>query len=80
VIDHLRAVAGVEVAAVIRETLRDGAGRRKVSLRARDGGADVSAIARKRGGGGHRGAAGFESDDSPEAIEAFLEAELQPAG
>jgi phosphoesterase RecJ-like protein len=80
VIDHLRSVVGVEVAAVIRETLRDGAGRRKVSLRARDGGTDVSAIARKRGGGGHRGAAGFESDESAEAIEAFLEAELEPAG
>lgn len=36
------------------------------SLRSRDGGVDVSEIAEARGGGGHRGAAGFESQ-SPAA-------------
>lgn len=34
-------------------------GRRKWSLRSRDGGVDVSEIAAARGGGGHRNAAGF---------------------
>jgi phosphoesterase RecJ-like protein len=37
-------------------------GQRKVSLRATDGRIDVSIIARKLGGGGHRQAAGFTTD------------------
>lgn len=35
-------------------------GKRQWSLRSRDGGVDVSAVARALGGGGHRNAAGFE--------------------
>jgi uncharacterized protein len=35
-------------------------GKTQWSLRSRDGGVDVSEVARKRGGGGHRNAAGFE--------------------
>lgn len=35
-------------------------GKRQWSLRSRDGGVDVSEIARAHGGGGHRNAAGFE--------------------
>lgn len=35
-------------------------GKRVWSLRSRDGGVDVSEIAKKHGGGGHRNAAGFE--------------------
>lgn len=35
-------------------------GKRVWSLRSREGGIDVSEVARKRGGGGHRNAAGFE--------------------
>ncbi len=35
-------------------------GKRVWSLRSRDGGIDVSEVAKKRGGGGHRNAAGFE--------------------
>jgi phosphoesterase RecJ-like protein len=72
VIDHLRAVEGVEVAALIREPREPNGPARKVSLRARAGGVDVSAIARRRGGGGHVGAAGFSTDDSVEDIVAFL--------
>lgn len=37
-------------------------GKRQWSLRSRDGGIDVSEIAKKFGGGGHRNAAGFEED------------------
>ena len=72
VVDALRAVRGVDVAGLIRE--RDGgAGPRfKISLRARAGGVDVSAIARVRGGGGHIGAAGFSSDEEVDEIVAFL--------
>ena len=38
------------------------------SLRSRDGGDDVSEIAEKFGGGGHAGAAGFQSDKLPEDL------------
>lgn len=37
-----------------------GDGKKVWSLRSRDGGIDVSEVAKKRGGGGHRNAAGFE--------------------
>ncbi len=36
-------------------------GKTQWSLRSRDGGVDVSEVAKKRGGGGHRNAAGFET-------------------
>jgi bifunctional oligoribonuclease and PAP phosphatase NrnA len=60
IIDHLRAVEGTKVAALVRE-LRGAERRdqRKVSLRATDDEVDVSIIARAQGGGGHRRAAGF---------------------
>ena len=73
VVDALRAIEGVELAALVREP-RDRSGpARKVSLRSRGGGIDCSAIARERGGGGHPGAAGFSTDESVEEIVAFLE-------
>jgi phosphoesterase RecJ-like protein len=74
VIDHLRAVQGTKVAALIRE-LNDGepaSGRRKVSLRATDDEVDVSAIAREQGGGGHRRAAGFTTTMDVEPLIEFL--------
>lgn len=37
-------------------------GKTQWSLRSRDGGIDVSEVAQRRGGGGHRNAAGFEFD------------------
>jgi phosphoesterase RecJ-like protein len=63
IVDHLRAVRGTKVAALIRD-VRTGChtGARKVSLRATDDDVDVSAIARAFGGGGHRRAAGFSSE------------------
>ena len=73
VVDALRAIEGVDLAALVREP-RDRSGpARKVSLRSRAGGLDCSAIARERGGGGHPGAAGFSTDESVEEIVAFLE-------
>jgi bifunctional oligoribonuclease and PAP phosphatase NrnA len=76
IIDYLRAVEGADMAALIREPPRsDGPGRR-VSLRASTDELDVSAIARKSGGGGHRQAAGFSSDDSIEEITKFIEREF----
>ena len=73
IIDYLRAVEGADMAALIREP-RDGP--RRISLRASNDELDVSAIARKSGGGGHRQAAGFSSDDSIEEITEFIQREF----
>ena len=73
IIDHLRAVQGTKVAALARElTGADSAGRSKVSLRATDGAVDVSLIARAQNGGGHRQAAGFATQMSPDELVTFL--------
>jgi bifunctional oligoribonuclease and PAP phosphatase NrnA len=81
VIDHLRAVRGTAMAALVRDRLAapgeaaeapDGARLRKVSLRASDMSVDVSAIARAQGGGGHRRAAGFSTSLEQAELIAFL--------
>ncbi len=73
VIDSLRAVAGVEMSALISEPPeRD---RRRVSLRSARDRLDVSEVARAAGGGGHRQAAGFASDLSVEELIVFLRKE-----
>jgi len=75
-IDYLRMAEGAEMVAMIREPpLREGAARR-ISLRASNDELDVSAIARKSDGGGHRQAAGFSSDDSVEEITQFIHDEF----
>jgi phosphoesterase RecJ-like protein len=76
IIDFLRAVEGADMAALIREPPRGGSPARRVSLRASHDELDVSAIARAAGGGGHRQAAGFSSDDSIEEITGFLRQEF----
>jgi phosphoesterase RecJ-like protein len=77
-IDHLRALRGTAVAALVRERLSNGAGRapRKVSLRASDDRVDVSKIARTQGGGGHRQAAGFDTAMSHEDLVGFLREQI----
>lgn len=72
IIDSLRAVEGAKVAALIREPPRDGSPVRKISLRTSVDEIDVSAIARKSEGGGHRQAAGFASDLSVAEITDFI--------
>ena len=76
VIDHLRALHGTAVAALVRDRIGedegDGVQQRKVSLRASDDRVDVSRIARAQGGGGHRQAAGFSTTLETEALVAFL--------
>src|SRR5262245_19996929 len=62
IIDYLRAVEGADMAALIREPPRGGSPARRVSLRSSLDELDVSAIAHRAGGGGHRQAAGFSSD------------------
>jgi phosphoesterase RecJ-like protein len=82
IIDYLRAVEGAEMAVLIREPpRRDGAGpTRRISLRSSVDELDVSAIARRSGGGGHRQAAGFSSDASVEEITEFVRREFAAAG
>jgi phosphoesterase RecJ-like protein len=78
VIDHLRAVQGTAVAALVRERGLNGAERplNKVSLRASDERVDVSRIARLQGGGGHRQAAGFETAMSHDELVGFLREQI----
>jgi len=73
IVDSLRSSAGVEVAALVKEQSRGP--RVRVSLRSN--GHDVSAIAALQGGGGHRMAAGFSSDDGPEEVTTWLSSELE---
>jgi bifunctional oligoribonuclease and PAP phosphatase NrnA len=82
IIDYLRAVEGAEMAVLIREPpRRDGEGpTRRISLRSSVDELDVSAIARRSGGGGHRQAAGFSSDASVEEITEFVRREFAAAG
>jgi bifunctional oligoribonuclease and PAP phosphatase NrnA len=77
IIDHLRAIEGAVVAAVVRDQSDSGRPSRKVSIRSTDGRVDVSAIARVHGGGGHRRAAGFGTDLSYEQVVEFLTAEIE---
>jgi bifunctional oligoribonuclease and PAP phosphatase NrnA len=78
VIDHLRAVEGTRLAALVRDRLGGpgNGGTRKVSLRAGDDAIDVSAIARAQGGGGHRQAAGFSTELSYDELVSFLREQL----
>jgi bifunctional oligoribonuclease and PAP phosphatase NrnA len=81
IIDYLRAVEGAEMAVLIREPPRTGGQgpSRRVSLRSSVDELDVSAIARRSGGGGHRQAAGFSSDASIDEITEFVRREYAAA-
>ena len=77
-VDHLRAVRGTLVAGLVREVAGNGSvpSVHKVSLRATDDRIDVSLIARRMGGGGHRQAAGFATEMSHEQTVRFLREQL----
>jgi phosphoesterase RecJ-like protein len=78
IVDHIRALEGTCVAALVREQLKAGReGVMKVSLRASADEVDVSVIARKEGGGGHRQAAGFSTTRSLPDLTAFLREEIE---
>jgi bifunctional oligoribonuclease and PAP phosphatase NrnA len=76
IIDFLRAVEGADMAVLIREPPRQDGPARRVSLRASVDELDVSAIARKAGGGCHRQAAGFSSESSIDEITEFVRREF----
>ena len=64
------------MAATIREPPEPPDAQRRISLRSSSDELDVSAIARKRGGGGHRLAAGFSTAESIDEIKAFMRDEF----
>jgi phosphoesterase RecJ-like protein len=72
IIDHLRAVDGAELVALVRELPSGAQHARKGSLRSHPDGVDVTAIARSFGGGGHRRAAGFSTDLGMDEITARI--------
>jgi phosphoesterase RecJ-like protein len=79
IIDYLRAVEGAMVAALIREPPRGNGPLHRVSLRASVDEIDVSVIARKSDGGGHRQAAGFSSELALEDLKRFIVEEFELA-
>jgi bifunctional oligoribonuclease and PAP phosphatase NrnA len=79
VIDELRRVKGVELAMTVREPPEPPDAPRRISMRSASDALDVSAIARQRGGGGHRRAAGFSSDATIEEIIEFVRSQFADA-
>jgi len=77
IIDHLRSIEGTKVAALVRDLGDRGRAARKVSLRSSGGEMDVSAMARKHGGGGHKRAAGFSTDLEMSELIGFLCGEVE---
>jgi bifunctional oligoribonuclease and PAP phosphatase NrnA len=77
IIDHLRSIEGCKVAAMVRDKGDRDRAARKVSLRSSGGEIDVSAMARKHGGGGHKRAAGFSTDLELEELVNFLCGEVK---
>ena len=77
IIDTLRRIEGVRVAALVRETCRAGRVETKVSLRSTDGRVNVAAVAQKRGGGGHLRAAGFVSDEDVRVVIGWIENQIE---
>lgn len=75
IIDTIRSVSGVRVAALLRERMGDGGGLFKGSLRSTDGTVDVASIAHVWSGGGHRQAAGFNAPGPLEDLVTRVEQE-----
>ncbi len=78
-IDTIRCIEGVKVAALVRERARGGSVEAKVSLRSTDGSVSVGAIAALRGGGGHVRAAGFTSAEDVGSVLAWIEGRVKAA-
>ena len=76
IIDYLRQTEGARLVALIREPPTEGGPRHRVSLRSDSDAVDVSAIARKSDGGGHRRAAGFSCELPVDQIVEFIRREF----
>jgi bifunctional oligoribonuclease and PAP phosphatase NrnA len=77
IIDSLRRIQGVRVAAIARSRSRNGRPETKVSLRSTDGFIDVAALAAKQGGGGHVRAAGFTSEEELQPVLEWIERQVE---
>ena len=77
IIDGIRTVAGIRVAALFREKVVDGASEFRLSLRSPDGSVDVSDVAHIWDGGGHVRAAGYTIRADAEEAVAALEKEIE---
>lgn len=77
IIDTLRRIHGVRVAALVREKSGGDKVQSKASLRSTDGGIDVAELAQKRGGGGHARAAGFTADEDVATVVAWIESQVE---
>lgn len=75
-IDHIRAIEGVDVALVFEEA---GEQLTRVSLRSKDPQIDVAAIAQQFGGGGHKAAAGARILGNPLGVQRRLLAAVKKA-
>lgn len=78
IVDQLRRIQGVRVAAFLRERDTDGVEECKVSLRSTDGSVDVAAIAGEQGGGGHVRAAGLTFPGSVAEAMDWVESRVRP--
>jgi phosphoesterase RecJ-like protein len=76
IIDYLRQTEGAELVGLIREPPTEVGPLHRVSLRSDSDAIDVSAIARKSDGGGHRRAAGFSSELPVDEIVEFIRREF----
>jgi phosphoesterase RecJ-like protein len=65
-IDHIRAIEGVEVAVVFEQAADD---QTRVSWRSKNARVDVAAIAQQFGGGGHKAAAGARITGNPIGVQ-----------
>ncbi len=77
IIDTLRRIQGVKVAALIKERRSPEHADCKVSLRSTDGRVNVAALAKKQGGGGHIRAAGFNCDETVASLMDWIENEVR---
>ena len=77
IIDTIRAIQGVRVAALVKERRHPDGQDCKVSLRSTDGTVNVAALARKQGGGGHVRAAGLTCAGSVESVLEWVENEVR---
>ena len=77
IIDSLRRIEGVAVAAFLRERTIDGTVSQKVSLRSTDGAVNVAEVAHLKGGGGHVRAAGFTAEGDAVSIMDWIEGEVE---
>lgn len=73
IVDALRSVEGTYVAVFLRDLGMESGELRKGSLRTTRDDIDVSAIARSWTGGGHKQAAGFNTDDTLESVVARVD-------